>query len=159
MKVGGGSTANPDESPKSEPIVAQPPQAHSRLSWLRVLTIVAWLALGAPAGWAASTLLWHAGYLNPRNDELSTFLVMVGPMILTAAFGARKNPEVLRRLIAFPLLLAGFVWLLGLPALSVSPAQALSRIHVNEFYPFWVFPAAILGGVIAVVSVKLRSKN
>jgi hypothetical protein len=75
-------------------------------------------------------------------------------MIVSVAFGARKNPEVLPRLITFPLLLASFVWLLA-PGPSLTP-RGLAAFCINDVYPFLVVPAMILGGIIAVVTAKPR---
>ncbi len=99
-------------------------------------------------------LLWHAGYLRPDYNWAATFLVMVSPMVITAVFGARKTPEVLPRLIVFPLVFAGIMWLLA-PTPSME-TQVLCSLYVNEVYPFHIVPAAVFGGVVAVLSIKLR---
>ena len=141
---------NPYQSPSFNDDAARL-ETPARRTWLRNFTIVAWLAIGAPGGWAAATLLWRAGYLFPSRDATATFLVMVGPMILTAVYGARHNREVLPRLIAFPVLGAGFVWFLLAPTPSM---VGLSRLYVNEVYPYFMVPAAIGGGVLAVLTAK-----
>jgi hypothetical protein len=148
---------NPYEAPKSECDRAKPPPAPSRRSWFLALKIASWIALGSPAGWAASTLLWQAGYLRPWSDHLGTFLVMVGPMILTGVLGAMRSREVLPRLITLSLVLAGFVWLVA-PERNLT-CEAHARYLIDEVYPYLVVPATIVGGVVGVASARKRSRS
>jgi hypothetical protein len=148
---------NPYESPECSIGQGETGLFNSTLSWLRAGTILAWLILGAPIGWAASTLLWRAGYLNPYYDWMGTFLVMVSPMILTAVFGARHSHAVIRRLVVIPLLVTSLLWCLA-PVPSMTP-HGISNLYANSYYPYVIVPGAVVGGVVAVLSFKLRSKT
>ena len=138
-------------------VQARPEPYGSDLSWWRAAIILGWLVLGAPIGWAASSLLWRAGYLNPYHDYLMTYLVMVAPMLLTAAFGARHNSTVIRRVVLVPFFITCFLWFIA-PCPSMNP-RGISNLLVNTYYPYMMVPGAFVGGVIAVLSVKFRSKE
>ena len=82
---------------------------------------------------------------------------MVGPMILTGAFGARHDRAVIHRLVIVPALIGGFLWLFA-PTPSMPP-QGISDLYVNTFYPYMIVPGTVVGGVVAILSVKLRSER
>lgn len=148
---------NPYRSPGLTPDAADHNDMVPERPWQRNLSILAWLAIGSPMGWAGCTLLWRLGYLRPFHDAFATFVVMVAPMILTGMFGARRHPELLIRLILFPGALAGLVWSLA-PCPNIG-IEGLNRLCVNRFYPYLIVPATIIGGAIALVTARSKPTN
>ena len=139
----------PDCGPDDADTIAVQPQ---RL-WRRNCLIVAWLLAGAPLGWAACTLLWQRGALQPHKDFV-TIPLMIVPMVATGAFGARRHPEVLPRLILFVIAAAGIA-LFFAPAPSIT-REGLNRLWVNWTFPYMIVPAVVIGGAMAAVTAKSR---
>jgi peptidoglycan/LPS O-acetylase OafA/YrhL len=79
---------------------------------------------------------------------------MIVPMIATGAFGARRYPEVLPRLILCVIAAAGIALLLA-PTPSI-PQEGLNHLWVNWTFPYMIVPAVVIGGVMAVVTAKAR---
>ena len=79
---------------------------------------------------------------------------MIVPMIATGAFGARRYPEVLPRLILCVVAAAGVALFLA-PAPSIS-REGTNRLWVNWTFPYMIVPAVVIGGAMAVVTAKSR---
>jgi hypothetical protein len=114
------------------------------------ICIAGWLLLGALLGWAASICLWEAHCLDPSADHPQMLFVIVGCMALASAYGARKHRALLPRLIAYPLLFAGATWIMG-PTSDDWCKLRQQAMYANFFYPVFVIPAGLLGGIIAIV--------
>jgi hypothetical protein len=122
------------------------------------ISIVGWLLLGAIYGWSMSVHLWQAKYLDPSSDFPQMLFVVVGCMVLTAAYGARSHPEFLLRLITFPLFFAGLAWLMR-PMTETYYKLSLQVFVVNFVYPVWIIPIGVVGGIHAIVFTRLRIES
>ena len=152
-QLGPAVSANQYQPPGCGPDGAAEIAFQPQRLWRRNSLIVAWLLAGAPVAWAACTLLWRQGALQPHRD-LVTIPLMIVPMIATGAFGARRYPEVLPRLILCVIAAAGIALLLA-PTPSI-PQEGLNHLWVNWTFPYMIVPAVVIGGVMAVVTAKAR---
>ena len=120
--------------------------------------VAALLALGASLGWAASYFLWRA-HLVDGCDDPRMLLVVLGSVNIAAVCAAWRHRELVPRLVVYPSTLAVLTWLLRplMDGRIPYPREFRFLGHHPDFYPSFVVPAAIVGGIVAVAFTRLSA--
>jgi hypothetical protein len=127
---------------------------------MQKLAILGWLLLGTILGWAMAVHFWQAGYMHAYGDSPEMLLVVAGCTVLATVYGARRHLYLLPRLIAYPLFLAGLTWMMRPQVGGIGKAFRYERdaAEITHLYP-WLIVMLVIGGLLAVSFVKLRSTN
>ena len=123
------------------------------------LCAVPWFALGATIGWSASVCLWQAGHLRAPDAQPGMLLIVVGCMVLTAVFYARNHLEFMPRFVAYPFVFGGVAWFCCPQVSGIGLRFYREVFAVNVWFPCFVVPVGILGGIVAVVFSDLRQED
>jgi hypothetical protein len=127
---------------------------------MQKLAILGWLLLGAVLGWAVAVHLWQAGRIDPDGDAPEMLLVVAGCTVLTTIYGARRHWELLPRLIAYPLLLAGLTWTMRPLADGTGRAFRCARdvAAITYLCPSLIV-TLVIGGILAVSFARFRPQG